>query len=206
MLAWAVVWKEKRRKETKQKHWPTKKRKQERKRTKHPAHSSQSVKEGESMPSAFLCWSGHRQAVIEFALLKPVFSFLQPFCSSNSVMSPVSPWARSAGPKGVSDLPSSLAAVSCRVRAVWHLQVEPFPAPLLGWVSGSPNPHWALADASSPCSPSRYEAITEPEAVWCSQHLTVDKLTKYIALGLGWETALSAPASVKIPLVLRGNS
>lgn len=54
MLAWAVVWKEKRRKETKQKHWPTKKRKQERKRTKHPVHSSQSVEEGGSLSSAFL--------------------------------------------------------------------------------------------------------------------------------------------------------
>lgn len=61
MLAWAVVWKEKRRKETKQKHWPTKKRKQERKRTKHPVQSSQSVEEGGSVSSAFLCWSGHRQ-------------------------------------------------------------------------------------------------------------------------------------------------
>lgn len=61
MLAWAVVWKAKRRRETKQKHWPTKKRKQERKRTKHPVHSSQSVGEGGSMSSAFLCWSGHRQ-------------------------------------------------------------------------------------------------------------------------------------------------
>lgn len=61
MLDWAVVWKEKRRKETKQKHWPIEKRKQERKRTKHPVHSSQSVEEGGSVSSAFLCWSGHGQ-------------------------------------------------------------------------------------------------------------------------------------------------
>lgn len=61
MFGWAVVWKEKRRKETKQRHWPIKKRKQERKRTKHPVHSSQSVEEGGSVSSAFLCWDGHGQ-------------------------------------------------------------------------------------------------------------------------------------------------
>lgn len=126
MLAWAAVWKEKRRRETKQKHWPTKKRKQERKRTKHPVHSSQSVGEGGSVSSAFLCWSGHRQRWP--SLRYSNLSFLQALCSPYHVISSVLPLDQ-PDQRCFQYLSSSLDAVSWGLRAVWHLSA----VPLLRW-------------------------------------------------------------------------
>lgn len=121
-------------------------------------------------------------AFIKSVLLKPFLSFLQPFCSPDRAMSPVYPWAGSAGPRVVSDLPSSLDAISW---GMWHLQPVPFPAPLLGWS----DPRWAPTDVNSPCPAPKWGASSEPEAVSCSQHHIVDELTKYIT----WTGVSSEP-------------
>ena len=210
MLAWAVVWKEKRRKETKQKHRPTKKRKQERKRTKHPVHSSQSVEEGGSVSSAFLHCSGHRQ--LWSSLHCANFSFLQAFCSLDCVMSPVYPWDGSAGPKVVST--PFLLCRCCFRRSECSMASAGCTAP-----GSSPGMRvWELRSSlgtdrhkvNLPCSKMRSKHWT-----WgCvgSQHRVVEEPAKYRAwTGASSEprlrnSGLSAPACEKMLLILHHNS